>query len=427
MLNFIVEPADSIVYHVLPFIIFIFVISILISINEQVRKVTLRQDKIQKNIQKSSEDLSRAMIVENAVSITAKTLKMVYPYRFLILYVYYPQGNSFLCRKVEGINLPKNYCQVVINSKQMDVLTKVRKPMKYYRIKQIWQGSELFDDLTVMLPLVIKNEIMGTAVIGLNEELSIVDKQIIAMVKSLLLQFAITIKNIRISAEIKDKEKLAAIGSFSSGIIHNLKNPVDGLRMIVESLSLEIPEDNDSYEYIRELQYGIKQLKNMLINSLAITNSNDLEKEQISLNLLLNNLHENYKQLYPSLLLMDLGDKDVFISGCGLLLKQAFENLIQNALEASDFEKQVVLKVESGKDVVQIDIVDHGVGIDLSELDKIFTMFYSTRKSGRGLGLPIARDVIKNHNGLLTVKSQFGNGTVFTVSLPQINVGEDHE
>jgi len=116
-----------------------------------------------------------------------------------------------------------------------------------------------------------------------------------------------------------------------------------------------------------------------------------------------------------------------------LLMKQALTNIVENAFNAYENRKgRVEIRVgqvslipannwqESGTSALQlqIEVEDFGCGIAEDDLDKIFTPFFSCRPSGTGLGLPLARKIVDLHLGSLSVESQLGKGTTFTISLP---------
>jgi signal transduction histidine kinase len=102
-----------------------------------------------------------------------------------------------------------------------------------------------------------------------------------------------------------------------------------------------------------------------------------------------------------------------------LLLKQALTNILENASFSYNGNKgRVLIKVAECNNRIKINIQDFGCGIDQENIDKIFTPFYSSRPSGNGLGLPLAKKIISLHNGQLTVISEKNEGTTFNIQLP---------
>jgi len=99
-------------------------------------------------------------------------------------------------------------------------------------------------------------------------------------------------------------------------------------------------------------------------------------------------------------------------------MKQALLNVILNANQSMSDGGQLTVKAYRTDDHISIDIADTGEGIPPGRIDKLFDLFYSTKKEGTGLGLPIAGRIVNMHGGEIRVKSQEGKGTVFSILLP---------
>jgi signal transduction histidine kinase len=239
-------------------------------------------------------------------------------------------------------------------------------------------------------------------------------------IKYLLLQLSIALDNKRIIQNLKEQENIAAIGSFASGIIHNLKNPIDGLRMIIEILRNDVEDNDPRKEYIDELYSGIIELKERLIHTFDFINHGDDMIEEVSVGSVIEKILENYDHSNYSPFELQIEEGEYIIKGDEEQLTFAFENIIQNAVEASDLTKpiRIILNRSSNKEMIVIRVLDEGKGIPDKDLDKIFNMFYSTRGKSRGLGLTLTRNIVKNHNGFINVVSQEHEGTEFKIVLP---------
>ncbi|MBN2010854.1 VCBS repeat-containing protein [candidate division KSB1 bacterium] len=408
--------------HTLPFLMILFALTVLISVNEQLLKSSREHDAIQEQIQTASETLAKLDVFEKTLPVITKTAKLIHAYRFLVIYIYYPTGNFFLCKKSDGINVKKALQQIVIGNQQMQTLMQQSSPVSVATFKSLWPATEWLDEHTLIFPLVKSHSIHGIAMMGLNDLVAYPDSQVISMLSYLFLQLTITLSTIQISKEMRDQEKFAAVGSFAGSIIHNLKNPVDGLRMIVEMLQHDIAPNDPRSEYINELNEGINRLKKMLMSSLDLVSHNDQTKQPVTLSQIFEELNDEFRNHNHGLLRFDAMENNIQINAHPLHLKQAFENLIQNALEASNYAAPVVVRVQlnDNNKTVRVDVIDSGIGISTSQLEKIFTPFYSTHESGRGLGLTITQNIIKNHDGHITVKSNKQHGTRFSVELPVI-------
>jgi signal transduction histidine kinase len=99
-------------------------------------------------------------------------------------------------------------------------------------------------------------------------------------------------------------------------------------------------------------------------------------------------------------------------------ITQVFINLIQNSLDAISGKGNIAIRAEvRGKNYV-IAVTDTGSGISEDHIDKIFDLYYTTRKKGLGMGLAIVYQIINRHNGSIEVSSRMGEETKFTITLP---------
>lgn len=108
------------------------------------------------------------------------------------------------------------------------------------------------------------------------------------------------------------------------------------------------------------------------------------------------------------------------------LIEQAFVNLIDNAIKYSEPDKEIKITAASSETNISIHIQDNGYGIAKEHIDRIFERFYVTDKArsrnlgGTGLGLAIVKHICQSHNGSVSVRSQLGKGSIFTINLPKI-------
>jgi signal transduction histidine kinase len=114
-----------------------------------------------------------------------------------------------------------------------------------------------------------------------------------------------------------------------------------------------------------------------------------------------------------------VGDADVVVHADGRKLRQALLNLVLNAMQASPSGSTVRIAVERQHDGVRIRVVDRGVGMSMEILERIQKPYFSTRAGGSGLGVAVARALIRQHGGDMRFDSQSGMGTTVTVDLPR--------
>ncbi|MGG5253490.1 ATP-binding protein [Neobacillus sp. SM06] len=104
-------------------------------------------------------------------------------------------------------------------------------------------------------------------------------------------------------------------------------------------------------------------------------------------------------------------------------IKQALINFIKNAIEATSTNGEVTIKMEKdcNHNIAKISVSDTGCGMTGDEIQKLGTSFFTTKEDGTGLGIFVTYTIIKNHNGTIEVKSEKGQGTTFTITLPFVS------
>jgi signal transduction histidine kinase len=114
----------------------------------------------------------------------------------------------------------------------------------------------------------------------------------------------------------------------------------------------------------------------------------------------------------------DLGDQRLPVSADGDLIKQAILNVVLNGVQAMENGGVLKIQARSDENAATIEVQDQGAGIPLNIRDKIFNLYFTTKKSGSGIGLAMTYRVLQLHNGTLDFITELGRGTTFRLSLP---------
>ena len=223
--------------------------------------------------------------------------------------------------------------------------------------------------------------------------------------------------------QLLQSEKLAAMGRLTSQIAHELNNPLYGIMNTLELLKTEIPTDNKRRKILEMALSETIRLSDLLRKMLSFSKPDQEERHPVDINSVLDEillLHE--KQLKEN----DINIAVTFAEGLNLVnasknqLRQVFLNMVANARDA--MPDGGTLSVVTGGDTEKIfvEVSDTGTGIREEHLDKIFDSFFTTKGEvkGVGLGLSVCYGFIKDHGGDIEVKSQVGEGTTFTITLP---------
>lgn len=232
-----------------------------------------------------------------------------------------------------------------------------------------------------------------------------------------LLQARYMAKAREAEAERLEKERFREISAFTSGVAHEIKNPLNSLSLLFDLLMNSVPSAMKS-----DVGAGKDQVRT--IAGIVDRFSSAVKPIRPVPELLL--LEEVVRQACESLLREFPGaaprveiviGSGVRMRGDGGLLAQALLNLLKNALEASDGSS---IKVEGRamRKNIEILVRDDGPGIPAADLGRVFEPFYSTKERGLGIGLYLARKIVEAHGGRIEARSREGRGTDFHILFP---------
>ena len=225
--------------------------------------------------------------------------------------------------------------------------------------------------------------------------------------------------------QMERADRLASVGEMAAGIAHEIKNPLTGIAAAITVLKDDFTPDDGRVLIINEVLEQISRLDKTVNDLLFFGKPTVAEPTCTDINMALKKIlvfaaqHRGGKNIEKRLeLTEDL--PPVYVDP--KQIQQVFLNLFLNAVQA--MQHGGVLTVQSGLskvdgvDMVQVHVTDTGQGIPPQILEKIFTPFFTTKAQGTGLGLAISHRLIEQHGGRLTVVSDDGVGTTFTVELP---------
>lgn len=221
-------------------------------------------------------------------------------------------------------------------------------------------------------------------------------------------------------------ERLAFVGSLAGGLAHEIKNPLSTLSINLQLLKEDIQSmtgenSKRASVKIQALQKEVQRLEEILNDFLRFARGQKLELESHDINEVLDEVVDFVTPKIKQKNIMILKNYDENLPRCRIdssLIKQAILNIIINAEQAMEKGGELMIRTSRNKKYVQIDITDTGSGIPEDITDKIFQVYFSTKKAGTGLGLPTTKRIIEEHKGTLSVQSEEGKGTCFSIQLP---------
>ncbi len=226
-----------------------------------------------------------------------------------------------------------------------------------------------------------------------------------------------------INTQLQVSERLAALGRITAGVAHEVKNPLNSMRLWLENLKESLPAEPDSgtTQAVQVLDKEIDRLDAVVKRFLDFTRPMDVRLEATQLADVLKEVLEIAKpQLRKSKIqvaqLLPIDVPEVYVDRA--LLKQAVLNLVLNAVDAMPNGGQLRLMLSRRGEMAEITVGDTGRGIPLENRQKIFQLFFTTRPGGSGIGLASTFRIVQLHNGSIDFTTEVGRGTTFRIELP---------
>jgi len=224
--------------------------------------------------------------------------------------------------------------------------------------------------------------------------------------------------------------KMEAVGTLTSGIAHELNNPLNNIMLTAHMLLEDYHDlpDEERIEMLTDVADETKRAKTIIRNLLDFARESTSNMKSLDLpKLVADTIKLLENQIRFSGIIVDYHFPENFpkIDGDIQKLQQVFVNLILNALDASTKGNkiQVIGRINDTADSVKVSVIDYGHGIPKHIQTSIFEPFFTTKLKGQGtgLGLSVSHGIIAKHGGNLTVESEEGSGACFTITFPVIN------
>ncbi|MBK5433281.1 ATP-binding protein [Bacillus mycoides] len=220
---------------------------------------------------------------------------------------------------------------------------------------------------------------------------------------------------------MKETENLAVIGTMSTTIAHEIRNPLTALKGFTQIQKERNPEDTMSYEImlqeIERINGFVSEL--MLLGKPKPTNYEWCNIGEILLYVV--QLMESYATQYKVKFHLQVDGNLPVINGDDKQLKQVLLNIIKNGIESMPGGGNIqIMAYEKAGDNLCISVEDQGIGIENEKIEKIGKAFYTTKENGTGLGLMITYKIIEEHQGSIAIESSMGIGTKVEIYLPTV-------
>jgi len=226
------------------------------------------------------------------------------------------------------------------------------------------------------------------------------------------------------------KISVEELGKLTGELAHEIKNPLSTIKINLKLTAEELERSNldktdqrftRALRKIAVIQKETDRLERILDGFLRYVGRTELQLASVDVNSLISDMIDFYSPQAHShsiIIRQQLYDKPLVCKADESMLKQAILNLFINARQAMSDGGELLIRTDRRRKDAVIQISDTGSGIAPDKLPHIFDAYYSSRPQGSGLGLATAKKIVEAHNGTITVDSEPGKGTSFTIRLP---------
>lgn len=252
---------------------------------------------------------------------------------------------------------------------------------------------------------------------------------------------------INLETQIMQSQKLESLGVLAGGMAHDFNNLLTGILGNAELLRQELPPHSAEYTRVKQIELAAQRAADLTRQMLAYAGKGKFHTQNIHIPNLLSQLNEliNISLGKYTQLKIELGKDLPLVHGDAAQIQQLIMNLVINASEAIPgreglinlriyteyLDKEKLIRLEPGKELAEgnyvcIEVEDNGMGMTPEIMAKMFEPFFSTKFTGRGLGMPAVLGIVHSHKGTLQVESQEGKGTRVRVYFPAMGHNQEN-
>ena len=226
---------------------------------------------------------------------------------------------------------------------------------------------------------------------------------------------------VELQENVKRQERQAMFGRIAAGLVHDLSHPIQNIGNSTRLLMRDDVDAESREMFQRTIERELTTLKRFLDDLRNVVKPKPVERFPLEINASVAEIVESmHAEAERSGIAIETryADGPLVIAGDRFALGRVYRNLITNAIQATEAGGRVSIATVRDGDRVQISVTDTGSGIPVERLSKVFDDFVTTKRRGLGLGLAISKRIVEQLDGTITVESEVGRGTSFTLRFP---------
>lgn len=299
----------------------------------------------------------------------------------------------------------------------------------YYVLYRLLKDKKNFYNLYILVFLFVKCTytitLLFLSINTENETLDIIHILILSCSLQIVVSFITAIffekskkvMDINMTLKELDKEKKLRASVFK--LNHELKNPLAVCNGYLQMF--EIATEQERQKYLGIIKDEIKRSLTIINDFSSLGKIKELEKEELDLCLLLEDVKEILMPLYKNVDgVINIPDDEIYLNGDYNRLKQVFINILKNSYESKSKRDLIVdIKIKEEQNLNKIYIQDNGKGMSQETLKNIYDEFFTTKEYGTGIGIPYIKQIVELHGGTIEYKSKENKGTTVIMTLPK--------
>ncbi|MFH1123494.1 MAG: sensor histidine kinase [Pseudomonadota bacterium] len=305
--------------------------------------------------------------------------------------------------------------------------------------KLFYAGSWLKDDKWLLVISQDATEEMAGLFATRNVEIAIIISGILAIVLTTVLTTRFTVRRLQeadakmnnLNAQLQQSDKLAALGKMAAGVAHEINNPLaviiqktGWMEDLLEEESFQKSKNIDEFRLsIKKIEEHVERARKVVHNMLGYARRMEPRLEDVDVNETIKqtiSLLDNYARINNIEIRAQLATDLPIVASDQAQLQQIFFNLMSNAIDAIGKEGVSDVKSVRFGGEIAVSVMDDGPGIPEEQQRKVFDPFFTTKASGKGtgLGLWVSYIIMEKMGGTITLRSEAGKGSTFTVKMP---------